>query len=128
MPFTLTYDPTQNVLLVTFGATLTRETHLAMVAAVRAFVARHGPAHAIADFGAVRDFRLDVEYVRNLAHTQAVLAGQKRVMVAPTDEIFGMMRLFAVHQSSTGDAAFVVRTRAEAFDHLGLVAPDFQPV
>jgi hypothetical protein len=126
MSFSLEYDENYNVLLVRFSGTLTRDEHQTMVAAVRRFVARHGPCHAIADFGAVENFKLDLDYIKNLAQSPAVLFGQKRVMVAPTDVIFATMRLFETHQSATGDEPMVVRSLAQAFDHLGIVRPDFR--
>src|SRR5438552_2714807 len=100
MPFTLEFDRSHNVLLVRFGGTLVREDHQEMVAAVRRFVAGHGPCDAIVDFSGVDDFRLDLDYIKRLAQQPAVLFGQKRVLVAPTDEIFGTMRMFEMRQSS----------------------------
>src|SRR5258708_36904866 len=104
MSFSLEYDGNYNVLLVSFSGTLTREEHQAMVATVRQFVAHHGPCHAIADFGADDDFKLDLDYIKNLAQSPAVLFGQMRVLVAQTTEIFGTMRLFDIHQSETVEA------------------------
>jgi hypothetical protein len=127
MAFTLGYDRKHNLLLITFDGTLIQEDHRAMIAAVRAFIARHGLAHAIVDFTTVAEFKLDAAYLADFARSRSVLVGQKRVYVAPTDEIFGMLRLFEMHQSATGDVPLVVRTLAEACEHLGIDAPDFQP-
>ncbi len=128
MPFALEYDRNHNILLARFGGTLVREGHQAMVAAVRRFVASHGLCHAIIDFGAVEHFRLDLEYIKRIALTPAMLFGRKRVFVAPTDEIFGTMRLFEMLQSATGDEPIVVRTMAQAFARLEIATPDFQPL
>jgi hypothetical protein len=128
MPFAMSYDPNHRVLLVKFGKKLTLTSYRTMAAAVRQFVERSGMCHAIADFSGVEEFGLDLEFFRRLAQAPPVLLDQKRVLVAPSDEIFGMLRLFATHQSATGSEPMVVRTLAEALEHLGIVAPAFQPV
>jgi hypothetical protein len=128
MSFSLALNRTHNVLLVTFGKQLAREQHQEMVAAVRTLVARHGNFDAIADFSAVEAFGLDFDYLRLLAQARPVLTGQKRVLVAPGDNIFGSLRVFATRQAMAGDEPQVVRSLAEAFEHLGIDAPDFQPV
>ena len=126
MSFTLEHDRKHNVLLVRFAGTLVREGHQEMVTAVRGFVASNGPCHAIVDFGGVEDFQLDLDYIKRIAQQPAVLFGQKRVLVAPTDDIFGTMRMFEMRQSATGDEPMVVRTLAEALARLDIATPDFQ--
>ena len=128
MPFTLGYNRPRNTLFIAFSGALTSEDHHEMVAAACAFIARNGPCNAITDLTAVEAFRLPLEYVKAFARKSSVLAGQKRVIVAPTDELFGMMRLFEMHQSSTGNEPLVVRTMGEALAHFGMAAPDFQPI
>jgi hypothetical protein len=128
MAFALGFDRGRNVLLVTFGMLLARQQHQAMVAAVRALVARQGVCDAIVDFSAVDAFGLDLDYLRALAQAPVVLKGQKRVLVAPDDYIFGTLRVFETHQSLAGEEPMIVRSMAKALALLGIDAPDFQPL
>ncbi len=58
----------------------------------------------------------------------AVMAGARRILVAPDDEMFGVARLYGLHQStSQGEEPMVVRTLQAAYDLLDLKDPDFQP-
>ena len=56
------------------------------------------------------------------------MRGRQRILVAPQDEVFGMLRMYGLHQSALGDEPMVVRSLQEAFDLLGVRASDFQPV
>jgi hypothetical protein len=57
------------------------------------------------------------------------MAGARRILVAPNDEMFGVARLYGLHQStSQGEEPMVVRDLQEAYDLLGLKDPDFQPL
>ena len=83
------------------------ETLEAMVQAARQFAGIHGNCDGIVDFS-------------------AVMTGARRILVAPNDEIFGIARLYGLHQStSQGEEPMVVLQAA--YDLLGVKDPDFQP-
>jgi predicted phosphodiesterase len=128
MAFALLFDRNHKVLLVRFGRTLNRQTLEAMVQAAREFVAVHGNCDGIVDFSAVEKVDVDVAYLRAYGGSPRVMAGAKRVLVAPDDEMFGVARLYGLHQSTRqGEEPMVVRTLQAAYDLLGLQDPDFQP-
>jgi hypothetical protein len=56
------------------------------------------------------------------------MAGHKRLLVAPSDAIFGTLRMFEIHQSMVGDEPVVVRSLERAYDILGMADPDFRPI
>ena len=56
------------------------------------------------------------------------MRGAKRVLVAPQTELFGMLRLYALHQANLDEDTMVVRTLDEAYAWLGLQDPDFRPL
>jgi hypothetical protein len=128
MPFEMLFDRDHKVLLVRFGRALTRQALEAMVQAAREFVGVHGNCDGIVDFSAVEKIDIDVAYLRAYGGSPRVMAGAKRILVAPNDEMFGVSRLYGLHQAnSQGEEPMVVRDLQEAYDALGLKDPDFQP-
>jgi hypothetical protein len=100
-----------------------------MVQGAREFAAVHGNCDGIVDFSAVEKVDIDVAYLRAYGASPRVMAGAKRVLVAPDDEMFGVARLYGLHQSnSQGEEPMVVRSLQAACDLLGLKDPDFQPL
>jgi hypothetical protein len=93
MSFALFFDRNHKVLLVRFGPALTRQALEAMVKAARAFAAVHGNCDGIVDFRAVEKVDIDVAYLRAYGGSPRVMAGAKRVLMAPDDEMFGVARL-----------------------------------
>lgn len=126
--FTLAFDRAARLLLVRFGAALDPDIHRAMMVELGRFVARHGAMDAIIDFGAVEKYELDAAYFWTRAAQRPVLHGKRRILVAPTDLVYGTSRLYQALQSQSGDAPIVVRTMAEALEIAGVAAPDFEPV
>ena len=129
MPFALFFDRNHKVLLVKFGRALTRQALEAMVRAAREFLAVHGHCDGIVDFSAVEQVDVDVAYLRAYGGSPRVMAGARRILVAPRDEMFGVARLYGLHQSnSQGEEPMVVRDLQAAYDLLGLKDPDFRPI
>jgi hypothetical protein len=128
MPFALLFDRKHKVVLVRFGRAFTRQTLEAMVQATRDFAAIHGNCTGIVDLSAVEKVDVDIAYLRAFGGSPRVMAGAQRVIVAPKDEVFGVARLYGLHQSgSQGEEPMVVRDLQAAYDLLALKDPDFQP-
>lgn len=129
MPFEMLFDSNHKILLVRFGRAVTRQALESMVRAAREFAAVHGNCDGIVDFSAVEKLDIDVAYLRAYGGSPRVMTGAKRILVAPNDEMFGVARLYGLHQStSQGEEPMVVRDLQEAYDLLGLKDPDFQPL
>lgn len=126
--YDLLYDRDGRVLLVRFASRFSHETIVAMEEAARRFVACHGDLPAIADFSQVDQFAVSLRAWREIARRQRVIRDAPRVLVAPQDSIFGLLRVYATVQTDNGDPAMVVRSLAEACAYLGLHRPDFQPL
>ncbi len=128
MEFGLLYDRGNGVLLVRFGRVLTRAVHEEVVAAARSFVRKFGDRPAIADFSAVERVDVDMRFWRELGRRPRVIRGARRVLVAPRDHVFGMIRMYGLLQADRGDEPTVVRTLPEAYAILGVERPDFRPI
>lgn len=128
MAFEFLFDRGNNVLLVKYGRALTRETIDGVFATARRFVETHGVCPAIADFSDVERIDVDLAYWRSIGEIPRVMSGTKRVLVAPRDTVFGMIRMYGLHQAVQGDEPTIVRTLQAAYDLLGVRVPDFRPL
>jgi hypothetical protein len=128
MPFKLFYDREQVVQLVRFGSVINRDTLTAMRVAAKRFVERSGPCRAIVDFSGVETVDVSSNFITDLARGGSVIGGERRVMVAPKPEIFGLSRMYELQQSDRDDEIVVVQTLEEAEKALGLHSPNFEPV
>jgi hypothetical protein len=80
----------------------------------------------ILDLTSVTDFDVRSETVRGLAHLPAIFEDPTlRAVIAPTDLLFGMARMFQIRGSETREELYVVRTLNEALALLGVSSPHF---
>jgi hypothetical protein len=126
--YALFFDSRQRVLLARLGRSFTPEAIERMQAAVRRFVAANGLCRAIADLSAVEEVDMPSRYMVELGRQRAILFGERRVLVAPRPDVFGLARMFGMNQAATGDEPLVVRRLEEAYAALGIRDPDFRPV
>ena len=128
MAFEILFDSRQRILLVRFGKALTQPAMEAMNAAIVRFVAREGPCPGILDLSAVEVATLPSAFIAALAQRKGVLADQRRVIVAPKDEVFGLARMFGAYNDAGGDRIVVVRSLRQAYDALGVNDLDLHQV
>jgi hypothetical protein len=126
--FEVLFDSRQRILVVRFGRALTQPAMEAMNAAVERFVAREGPCPGILDLVAVEEVALPSAYVAKLAQRKGVLVRERRVIVAPKDELFGLARMFGAYNDATGEHIVVVRDLPQAYAALGVSDLELQPV
>ena len=127
--FTLLVERKQKVLWTRFSGILRRELIHAQGAAARKLAESEGPLRALIDFRDVEKIDIPLETLKTMGHSPQNLTDQKRVLVASTDEHFGMARLFATYQGLSGNVEpLVVRTMEEAHRALQLSDPHFEPV
>jgi hypothetical protein len=63
----LQFDPTNKILLLTFGTVVTKASGMAAYAAVRTFVSEHSPCSGIVDLSAVENAELSTDAVKYFA-------------------------------------------------------------
>lgn len=128
MPFRLLFDRARRVIVARFGHTMDGPSLHSMRAAVKAFVTREGDCPAIVDFTAVTEANVPGSFIADLARAGPVIVGEKRILVAPRPEIFGMSRMYELNQPETSDRTLVVRTLAEAYALLGVDTLDLEEI
>jgi len=127
MAFEILFDSRQRVLVVRFGKAFTQPAMEAMRAAVDRFAAREGVCPGILDLSAVEEVALPSGYIAQIAQRKGLLAGERRVIVAPKDELFGLARMFGAYNDAGGDHIVVVRSLPQAYDALGVSDLDLHP-
>lgn len=127
--FVLSVDRRQNVLLVEFSGTMTDVDFEGAEAGILAFIAREGPARRIMDLTAVEVWDVPDALMVQRAKTRPLTSSLARVVVAPTDYLFAICRMFTSYQATQDiEHPPIVRSRTLAYAELGLSDPDFRPV
>lgn len=97
------------------GAVLAKQTH---------------PTAGVIDLSKVTSFSVSAQTVRELSKAAPVLRdpGLRRVVIAPSPQIFGMMRMFEMEGQDVRPDVHVVRTEKEAWAILAVEKPQFEPL
>jgi len=129
MGFILDFDAKHRILRVTLEGQLTDTILLGSYVAAAGYVASHPPCRGIVDFSAVTNFEVSSAGLRQLAeHAPAFPAASMRVLVAPSDFLYGMMRMFQIVGEEVRPNLHVVRTMDEAYRLLRVKSPEFGPM
>ncbi len=129
MGFFMEFDARNNILRVTLDGHVTDAMLLDAYTTVARYVASHIPCHGILDVSGVTKFAVSSNTVRELAlSAPAIPVGYTRVIVAPLDSVYGMVRMFQTLGESTRPDLHIVRTIDEAYRLLQLESPEFTPV
>ena len=76
---------------------------------------------AITDYTGAQQFDISSEIFREIAGMESPLtSGARRVVVAPSDVIYGTTRMFQSLATETRPNLTIVRTLREAYEHLGI--------
>jgi hypothetical protein len=116
-------DHANDVVLIRFDEDINRETLTAFDAKLRLFVARHGLVDVIMDFTHARA-PIDSTLVVDRGRSASLVPGRRRVFVAPSDHLYGMLRMYGAYQD---EQPILVRTPEQAIRALGLESPSFAP-
>ena len=96
---------------------------------MRARIVRVQPAAGISDLSGVTNFNVPGEILRAAAlHPPPFPPETPRFIVAPTDVLYGMSRMYELVADRLHGMLQVVRTREEALSALGISNPKFEPI
>ena len=124
------YDSSFKIARGTFYGVLDDELLLASYLRIGKIARAHKPDMAILDFSQVDSFLVSVAAISRLALSRPNIAEHyPRCIVAPGDVSYGMSRMFQALSEDKRKIFHVVRSMAEAYEVLGIIAePDFQQV
>jgi hypothetical protein len=94
------------------------------------YAIRTQPKVGIVDLSETTSFDVSARVISELAKSPPVLKDPnvRRVVIAPSPETYGMMRMFEMEAEVTRPFIHVVRTEREAWAILGLEKPRFEPL
>ena len=97
---------------------------------VKRYVRATNPAIGIWDMSGVTEFHASSKTVRDLGRAQPALPQPDvpRFIVAPSDQTFGMARMFQGVGDATRPQLNVVRSLEEAYDQLKIAPPKYEPI
>jgi hypothetical protein len=96
---------------------------------MRGRIVRMQPVAGISDLTGVTHFNVPGEIMRAAALQPSPFPPEtQRFLVAPTDVLYGMSRMYELVADRPHGKLQVVRTREEALSALGISNPEFQPI
>ncbi len=95
-----------------------------------AFAVRSRPAAGIIDLSKVTLFEVSAKVLRELSKVPPVLPepGLRRIVIAPSPDVYGMMRMFELEGQEIRPDIHVVRSEKQAWAILGVENPRFEPL
>jgi hypothetical protein len=130
MSYHFDFDSTHRILRCRFEGRVTDDELKEYYVVAARLVAVKDPTFGITDFTAADSVDVAPETVRELASLPPVIRDQNRIrcVVAPSDKVFGLARMFELQGEGTRVNLHVVRTMKEALAILGVQKPHFDPV
>ena len=88
------------------------------------------PGAGVVDLSEVTSFEASAGALMQVAESQPVLPDPnlRRIVIAPSPETYGMMRMFEIHGEDKRPNLHVVHTEGEAWAILGVLNPHFEPI
>jgi hypothetical protein len=127
MPFHFEFDSEQKILLLAYEGDVQGEDIGKANREMAKHVARLKPAAGIADLSAVKTFDVPSEALRTAAAQPSPYPDETtRYIIAPTDYLFGMSRMYQILANRPQEKLRVVRKRKDALAALGVREPKFE--
>ncbi len=130
MPYSFDFDLANGILRCRLEGRVTDDVLRDFFRAGAAVALRTHPAAGVIDFSAVTSFEVSAEALREQSKIPPVFAdpGLRRVVIAPSSDVYGMMRMFELEGEEVRPNIHVVRTEQQAWVILGVKAPTFTPL
>jgi hypothetical protein len=128
MTFYFDLDVKNKIIRCRMEGTVTDETLKAHYRAIAQHGAERPTYSGLLDMTGITTFIVSAETVRELAQLPPAIPNPDipRVIVAGSNHMFGLARMFELQGAGTRPNLHVVRTEKEALAILGVTAPDFQ--
>jgi hypothetical protein len=129
MSFFLEFDAKNNILRGRLDGLVTDAILLDCYEAAAKYRTSHPPCRGLWDFSEVSNFDVSSNCIRQMVWMAPIIpAGYMRVVVAPQDYLYGMMRMLQILSEESRPELHVVRTLDEAHRLLLIESPEFSSV
>lgn len=127
MPHHFAFDDEHKLLLVVMEGDVDGAEIVQIDEEMRARISRLQPAAGISDLSLVQNFNVPAEVMRSAALQAAPYPPETpRFIVAPSDLIYGMSRMYELVANHPAGKLEVVRSREEALKRLNISNPKFE--
>lgn len=127
LPYTFDFDLTKGILRCRLNGRVTDEVLKDFFRTGAQHAIRTRPSAGVVDLSEVTSFEVSVQSIEKLARSTPVLQDPNlcRVIIAPSLEMYGMMRMFEIEGEATRPGIHVVHTEREAWAILSVAEPQF---
>jgi len=130
MPYTFDFDLTNGILRCRLSGRVTDEVLKDFFRIGAQHAIRTHPTAGVVDLSEATSFEVSPQMIEKLAKSTPVLPDPnlRRVVIAPSPEVYGMMRMFEIEGEPTRPGIHVVHTEQEAWAILSVAEPRFFPL
>ncbi|HXJ16220.1 MAG TPA: hypothetical protein VNM68_03385 [Candidatus Polarisedimenticolia bacterium] len=130
MPYTFDFDHANRILRSRLSGRVTDAVLKDFFRIGSEHAARVQPSAGVVDLSEVTSFEVSAQTIEELAKLAPALSNwnPRRVVIASSPEIYGMMRMFEMQGEATRPDLHVVRTEREAWAILAVHKPRFEPL
>lgn len=130
MPYRFDFDLSNGILRCRLGGRVTDDELKEFFRIGAALAVRAHPAAGVIDLTEVTAFDVSSQTIREQSRVAPVLNDSelRRVVIAPSSDTFGMMRMFELEGQDVRPNIHVVRSEKEAWAILAVENPQFQPM
>jgi hypothetical protein len=130
MPFFFDVDLTNGILRCRLNGRVTDGVLKDFFRAGAEYAGRTHPSAGVVDLSEVTSFDVSAQTIEDLAKSTPVLPDPnlRRVVMASSPEIYGMMRMFEIEGEGTRPNLHVVHTERESWAILAVQSPRFGPL
>jgi len=130
MPYTFDFNLRNGILRCRLGGQVTDEVLREFFRTGAQHAIRTHPLAGVVDLSGVTSFEVSAQVIEKLARSTSVVQDPnlRRVVIAPSPEVYGMMRMFEIEGEPTRPGIHVVHTEQEAWAILCLAEPRFSPL
>jgi DNA-binding NarL/FixJ family response regulator len=128
--YSFDFDPTNRILRFCLKGRITDELLKDFYEGMREPAQRTRPNAGVLDTSTVVSFEVSSHVIRELAAASPIMTNPDfpRVVIAPSPDVYGLMRMFERQVEDTRPNFHVVRADSEAWAILGVQNPQFEPL
>jgi len=128
--YSIDFDPKNRILRFVLNGRITDEMMRDFYEGMREPAHRTQPNAGVLDTATVISFEVSSQMIRQLAAASPIIPNPDfpRVVIAPSPDVYGMMRMFEKQVEGTRPNFHVVRHDSEAWAILGVQDPQFEPL
>jgi hypothetical protein len=130
MPYSFDFDPANRILRCRLSGRVTDDVLRDFFRAGAAIALGTHPTAGVVDLSEVTSFDVSAKTLREQSKVSPALRNPRlrRVVIAPSADTYGMMRMFELEGEDVRPDIHVVRAEKEAWAILGLENPRFEPL